>query len=478
MGRGIPQITNYKSTDWVYLDVDPLGGSPSTRATPISNLFGRIPLGVNVGIGVAPPEAALHVLSLTDNQAIVHVTALFQNTGEVVGGQDLQNEVHIRLQAGTTTDHRRYINFAGFDGQDDWVTGVNAGKNWILYDTISPGHRLQLSTGAAANTHIMAAGTGSVRINEAFAGEASGTGGLAVYDGAAPSLILHAFDANYTHYKAGVATGTLINNDGQLTLLGALDTNYSLTVNGVSTQTAAPSSGGINISTVYTPSAASTSSHIGITTNPSCTGLEDLTELMGASINPYAISTGSITNVTGARYYIDIDGPDVTSARGALMAVRNLGPSTIDTAYGIYIAAAANSGGGVISANYGIRILDQTVGVTNTGIRSGITAGANKYNLYLDGTAVNWIVGRTGFNAQAPLAQVHIDQSVSDAAIPVLILDQADLSEGFVNHIGTTAASAVGPISSWTTGNTIQGFVRTEINGAAYWMPYYDAPTS
>ena len=36
---------------------------------------------------------------------------------------------------------------------------------------------------------------------------------------------------------------------------------------------------------------------------------------------------------------------------------------------------------------------------------------------------------RAGINVQAPLAQLHVDQSVSDAAIPVLILDQADVSE-------------------------------------------------
>ena len=74
--------------------------------------------------------------------------------------------------------------------------------------------------------------------------------------------------------------------------------------------------------------------------------------------------------------------------------------------------------------------------------------------------------------------KLHIDQSVDSAAIPVLALDQADLSEGFIDYLGTSAASAVGPITSWTTGNTIQGFVRVEINGAAFWMPYYDSPTS
>jgi len=43
VGKGIPQRTNFKATDWVYLDADPLGGAPSTQATPVSNFFGNIP---------------------------------------------------------------------------------------------------------------------------------------------------------------------------------------------------------------------------------------------------------------------------------------------------------------------------------------------------------------------------------------------------------------------------------------------------
>ena len=85
--------------------------------------------------------------------------------------------------------------------------------------------------------------------------------------------------------------------------------------------------------------------------------------------------------------------------------------------------------------------------------------------------------GNVGIGITAPLAKLHIDQATSDAAIPVLSLDQADISDGFINFIGATAASAAGPISSWTTGNAIEGFVRVEINGVQKWMPYYGDPT-
>ncbi len=73
--------------------------------------------------------------------------------------------------------------------------------------------------------------------------------------------------------------------------------------------------------------------------------------------------------------------------------------------------------------------------------------------------------------------KMQVDQSSTTAAIPALRLNQADISEGFVDFIGTSAASAAGPISSWTVA-TIAGYVRCEINGAAYWMAYYNAPTA
>jgi len=86
--------------------------------------------------------------------------------------------------------------------------------------------------------------------------------------------------------------------------------------------------------------------------------------------------------------------------------------------------------------------------------------------------------GFVGINVAAPLGQLHVDQASTSGAIPVLLLDQADVSEGFINFVGTSAASAAGPISSWTVGATLTGYYRVEINGAQYWAPYYTAPSS
>jgi len=76
------------------------------------------------------------------------------------------------------------------------------------------------------------------------------------------------------------------------------------------------------------------------------------------------------------------------------------------------------------------------------------------------------------------LGRLHVDQASTTAAIPVLVLDQADDSEGFINFIGTSAASAVGPISTWTGGAAIEGFFAIEINSVRKWVAYRADPTA
>jgi len=60
----------------------------------------------------------------------------------------------------------------------------------------------------------------------------------------------------------------------------------------------------------------------------------------------------------------------------------------------------------------------------------------------------------------------------------VMCLNQNDQDKSFVNYEGTSEAGATKNISSWKSGGSVQGFVKTEINGAAYWVPYYSAPAS
>ena len=59
-----------------------------------------------------------------------------------------------------------------------------------------------------------------------------------------------------------------------------------------------------------------------------------------------------------------------------------------------------------------------------------------------------------------------------------LVIDQNDEDQAFIDYQGTSEAGTTKNITSYTSGNSIQGFVKVEVNGTSYWMPYYDAPTS
>lgn len=74
--------------------------------------------------------------------------------------------------------------------------------------------------------------------------------------------------------------------------------------------------------------------------------------------------------------------------------------------------------------------------------------------------------GRVGMTVAAPLAQLHIDQKEDDEAIPVLALDQADVSEGFINFIGSDRG-----VISESTSSTES--VRVEINGTVRRLALY-----
>ena len=85
--------------------------------------------------------------------------------------------------------------------------------------------------------------------------------------------------------------------------------------------------------------------------------------------------------------------------------------------------------------------------------------------------------GDFGIGVQAPDARFEVE-TAADEGHQAITIDQNDVDQAFVDFQGTSAASVANNISSWTGGNSIQGFTRQEVNGAVVWMPFYDAPTA
>ena len=108
------------------------------------------------------------------------------------------------------------------------------------------------------------------------------------------------------------------------------------------------------------------------------------------------------------------------------------------------------------------------------GVKSGTGATSvpdtEKAFQFLSGTSAVVTVlgnGNSGFGIAAPTAKIHADQFSTTAAIPVLTLDQADLSEEFINFVGTVGTGnsieAVGAKTLTTT-----HFLRMQIEGVGY----------
>lgn len=80
-------------------------------------------------------------------------------------------------------------------------------------------------------------------------------------------------------------------------------------------------------------------------------------------------------------------------------------------------------------------------------------------------------------------ARLHVDQSASDGAAPVLLLDQADVSEEFVRFVGTAASATltqsivnVTDVSTATVAGYVKVYVQddgNQITDQAYYMPIY-----
>jgi hypothetical protein len=81
--------------------------------------------------------------------------------------------------------------------------------------------------------------------------------------------------------------------------------------------------------------------------------------------------------------------------------------------------------------------------------------------------------GNVGIGTTAPTAKTHIDQSSTTGAIPVLTLDQADLSEEFIEFVGTVGAG--NSIDTAAIG-TYYGKVRVTVAGVGYkYIPLYSS---
>ena len=136
-----------------------------------------------------------------------------------------------------------------------------------------------------------------------------------------------------------------------------------------------------------------------------------------------------------------------------------------------------NNGGGVFQAyrigmpNSFFQIIDDT------------SSGKPVIMVYAWNTKyTSFVAGNVGIGTRAPTAQLHIDQSSTTGAKPVLTLDQADVSEELIKLIGTAASGTLtqsivnaGDVGAFTTVGYIKVYIQDDgdqVADGAYYIPF------
>jgi hypothetical protein len=130
---------------------------------------------------------------------------------------------------------------------------------------------------------------------------------------------------------------------------------------------------------------------------------------------------------------------------------------------GLYVGDIVDlsSGSPAVTTSYGLRVLDLSFATNNYAIRTG-----DGKVIFGDVVSVN-----AGLN---PAAQLHVDQSSTVGAIPVMTLDQADASEEYINFI-SAATGAGNPIDTATAVGTAYARARVAVNGTFKYIQLYNA---
>jgi len=198
---------------------------------------------------------------------------------------------------------------------------------------------------------------------------------------------------------------------------------------------------------------------IGITQNPviSSTGNWYAT---GLAVNMSQTGTASYSN-TGyhrgvyATVFGGVNNNDLIVGLGTSVGHYTGNTGTTDDVFGIQVTPYASAG--TINNFYYLYMGNRT---------NGGTIGSLWGIYQQDTTAKNYFAGNVGINNVTPLAKLHIKQTSTTAGAPVLILEQADVSEGSINFIGSDRGTIA-------TGANSTGSIRIEINGVVRVIPYY-----
>lgn len=124
------------------------------------------------------------------------------------------------------------------------------------------------------------------------------------------------------------------------------------------------------------------------------------------------------------------------SLQGFRTSINNSGAGAVSSVYGFTSTNPGNTGGGSITNFYGFAQDDVTTATAVYGFLGSVASGANKFNLYMSGTANNYMAGNLSIGTTTSTSMLQVAGSSSVSA-----LKTPNIAE--VDTISATAATGV-----------------------------------
>jgi hypothetical protein len=393
----------------------------------------------------------------------------------------LSRGIHSLWQSGTAAERGAYTT-TGLDVPFHWWETDNEAHYWWTGTgwaglKVTAGQALNITTGGT-----LALGGFTLTV------PATGTAVIGGGSGAANRVALWS-NANTLTSSANLTfTGTL------LTVTGS---EY-ITSGTLGVRTAAPTD--CAISGLWAVTAAPGANQYGIygTVQANIADAPTARTFHGLFGNAYSGATQNITSYVygvGANVYLNHTST-IDNAGGFRFIVYNANTGTVGAVYNLKVESTVNSGGGTINNLYGLYIYDMTVGtfgnfaiVTNAG-NVVFNEGANvNSDLRHEGNTNTHLLfsdaglDRVGINRSVPAGKLDVYQSASAGAIPVLKLEQLDVSEEFIRLVGSAAAGvltqsivAEADVTTATRVGWAKVYVQddgNQIPDSSYYVPLY-----
>ena len=406
------------------------------------------------------------VLKILGSEAGDAILELFADEGD-------DNADKWRMWVNDADDDLHFSNYTS-GAWGDLLTIQDGG--YVGIGTSSPTTNLEIGGTAATGVRISSTGVGANNSYLTFATDSDGTPryGMIGYD-YSDSLIKMITGSSFD----GVYSGIVVDTSGKV---GIGTAKPSSLLNLSST-----SSGGTSLALTMDNSTVSGSHTLGIISFQST--IDSFTTIRtGAQI--LAVTTETHENTGDASFGTQLVFKTATNTDPSVLTQQM---TILDSGYvgigtntpGTLLSLDTNSGD-ANQSNYAIEIeADEGNASHNAvlklGTASSDTAATQRgliQSYIADGTTVgplsiNENGGYVGIGVTTPTALLHIDQSSTSGAVPVLKLDQADVDDSFIDFIGTTASDQTKSLSTDTTVGALTGHIKIEINGSPFWLAYY-----